>query len=232
MRLQEYRSVVKVTIDAFILVALSLVPFGCAAVQDHVLATTTTVIGVQIHQKDGDKTPELKIGYARSEFTFVPTPSGNPRNSAEVLMEINAQGNFGLGVAYQGGVYQRLAVGQIAVTQPGAAFMMAKNSNGTLDVNTANAVSQALQNIPETPGDALAAREPLRKAYLALSSTKKAVFDAAVKAVAPDYGTFSNFLIGDPKPPNLETVKKVRQELEKDKEIKTKLDEIEGVKSQ
>src|SRR6266702_3665312 len=97
----------------------------CAANKDNVLAVTTTVIGVQVHQKDADKTPEMKVGYARTEFAFVPTDKGakgSATNSSEVLMEINAKGNLGLGTAYQGGVYQRLAVGSIAVTQAGAAF--------------------------------------------------------------------------------------------------------------
>jgi hypothetical protein len=123
---------------------------GCFANKENVLAVTTTVIGVQIHQKDADKTPELKVGYARTEFAFVPTDKGSTNgngsaaNSAEVLMEINAQGSMALGSVYQGGVYQRLAVGPIAVAQPGAAFMMAKDKDGTISTNTANAVSQSI----------------------------------------------------------------------------------------
>jgi len=242
MKLQGHRFLIEATIKAVIailLAGLSLLPIGCTAVHDHVLATTVTVIGVQIHQKDQDKTPEVKIGYARSEFAFVPTDhetarnstdqgtkgpaSGSARNSAEVLMEINAQGSIGLGTAYQGGVYQRLAVGQTAVTQPGAAFMMAKNADGKLDKDSADAVSKALQKIPQTPGDVLTAREPLRKAYLALPN-KKAVFDEAVK---PDFADFRSFLIGDPKTPDLETVKKIRKKLEDDGDIKKKLDEVD-----
>src|ERR1051326_7529412 len=46
---------------------------GCLANKENVLAVTGTVIGVQIHQKDADKTPELKVGYARTELAFVPT---------------------------------------------------------------------------------------------------------------------------------------------------------------
>jgi post-segregation antitoxin (ccd killing protein) len=126
---------------------------GCTANKDNVLAVTGTVIGVQIHQKDTDKTPELKVGYARTEFAYVPTdkrsdtnaPGGSAANSAEVLMEINAQGNVGLGTAYQGGVYQRLAVGKTAVSQPGAAYMMAKDSGGNIDPATAQMVSEAIR---------------------------------------------------------------------------------------
>ena len=123
---------------------------GCVANKENVLAVTSTVIGVQIHQKDADKTPELKVGYARAEFAYVPTDkntngSGSAAHSAEVLMEINAQGNLGLGTAYQGGIYQRLAVGPTAVSQPGAAYMMAKDKNGNLSPETAEAVSQSIK---------------------------------------------------------------------------------------
>jgi L-alanine-DL-glutamate epimerase-like enolase superfamily enzyme len=243
MKVQDHRSVFKVTINAVILVGLTQLSIGCTAVRDNVLATTVTVIGVQIHQKDQDKTPELKIGYARTEFAFVPTDhetarnstdqgtkgsaSGSARNSAEVLMEIHAEGNFGLGTAYQGGVYQRLAVGQTAVQQPGAALMMAKNKDGTLDKNSADAVSKALQKIPQTPPDVLAAIQPLSMAYSDLYATKKDTFDKAVQAVQPDYKDFRSFISGDPNTPDLEAVKKVRTELEKDPEIKSKLSEID-----
>jgi len=127
---------------------------GCIANKENVLAVTSTVIGVQIHQKDADKTPELKVGYARTEFAFVPTDkgtNGSSANSAEVLMEINAQGNAGLGTAYQGGIYQRLAVGKTAVQQPGAAFMMAKDSNGTLNPTNAEAIQKATAAINAVP---------------------------------------------------------------------------------
>lgn len=132
---------------------VALLLAGCAANKENVLAVTSTVIGVQIHQKDADKTPELKVGYARSELAFVPTdkpettnsPAGSARDSAEVLMEINAQGNVGLGTAYQGGIYQRLAVGPIAVSRPGAAFMMAKDKSGNINTNTTRAISESFK---------------------------------------------------------------------------------------
>jgi len=69
----------------------------------------------------------------------------------EVLMEINAQGNVGLGTAYQGGVYQRLAVGKTAVSQPGAAFMMAKDSSGNLNPTNAEAIQKATAAIQAVP---------------------------------------------------------------------------------
>ena len=135
---------------------LAVLLAGCVASKENVLAVTSTVIGVQIHQKDADKTPELKVGYARAEFAFVPTDkradtnsaSGSAANSAEVLMEINAQGNVGLGTAYQGGIYQRLAVGKTAVQQPGAALMMAKDQNGNLSGDAVKKATEAIKTIP------------------------------------------------------------------------------------
>jgi len=47
-------------------------------------------------------------------------------------------------VLNQGGIYQRLAVGKTAVSQPGAAFMFAKNANGKMEPETATAVKDAL----------------------------------------------------------------------------------------
>ncbi len=127
---------------------------GCTASRENVLAITSTVIGVQVHQKDADKTPELKVGYARQEFAFVPTDrgtNGSSTNSAEVLMEINAKGNFGLGTAYQGGIYQRLAVGRTAVSQAGAAVMMAKDHGGNVTPEAAQGLSNALAAIRAIP---------------------------------------------------------------------------------
>jgi len=136
------------------LAMLAVLLTGCQANKENVLAITTTVIGVQLHQKDADKTPELKVGYARTEFAFVPTDKGgdgSSTNSAEVLMEINAQGNIALGTAYQGGIYQRLAVGKTAVSQPGAWFMMSKDANGTLNPANAEAIQKATEAIKAIP---------------------------------------------------------------------------------
>ena len=167
---------------------------GCTQNRETVLAVTGTVIGVQIHQKDTDKTPELKIGYVRSEFDYVPTdkrmdtnaPNGSTTNSANVLMEINAGCNFGLGVAYGGSVYQRLAVGSVAVSQPGAAFMMAKDESGKTAAATAKAVSEAVRVLPPNVMNTSIMTNSVDayKQYKALPSPEdKAKWDAVISAV-------------------------------------------------
>jgi hypothetical protein len=190
---------------------LSLLLPGCAASKDNVLATTATVVGVQIHQKDTDKTPEVKIGYARTEFAFVPTDkesasarrkrgagtpqTGSAANSSEVLMEINAQGNIALGAAYQGGIYQRLAVGPTAVAQPGAAIMMAKDKNGNLDANAATAIknaSRTVDTISQSQPDLEAAKRKLADAYRGASDQDKKKFDQAAKDAG--YSNFPDFI--------------------------------------
>lgn len=175
---------------------------GCSSNKENVLAITSTVIGVQIHQKDADKTPEMKVGYARAEFAYVPTDkrsdtnssNGSAANSAEVLMEINASGNVGLGVAYQGGVYQRLAVGKTAVSQPGAALMMAKDQNGNIGTNAAVAVAnatRAVNTIQESKPDIEAGKRKILDAYNAASATDKQKFENAAKAAG--YTDFNDF---------------------------------------
>jgi hypothetical protein len=190
----------------FFLAALSagaaLFMAGCAADKENVLAVTGTVIGVQIHQKDTDKTPELKVGYARTEFAYVPTDkrsdtnasSGSAAKSANVLMEINANGNVGLGTAYQGGIYQRLAVGEIAVSQPGAAVMMAKNQDGQIDPSAAVAVANATKNINNIPTQSTVITDRKMKilgAYNSASPEDKKKFENAAKAAG--YDNFSDF---------------------------------------
>lgn len=175
---------------------------GCTASRENVLAITSTVIGVQVHQKDADKTPELKVGYARQEFAFVPTDrgtNGSSTNSAEVLMEINAKGNIGLGTAYQGGIYQRLAVGRTAVGQPGAAFMMAKDHEGAVSPEAARAVSQSFQKLPTSDAGVADTRARMARAFQNATPGQRELFEAAAKnAGYRDFGTFASDAAASP----------------------------------
>ncbi len=188
---------------------LALLLAGCVANKENVLAVTSTVIGVQIHQKDADKTPELKVGYARAEFAFVPTDkradtnsaSGSAANSAEVLMEINAQGNVGLGTAYQGGIYQRLAVGKTAVQQAGAAFMMAKDVSGNINSNTAAAIAnatKAIGTVEESKPVPTASRRGYVDAYNKASDDVKTKYDIAAREADSKYPNFNDFIANAP----------------------------------
>jgi hypothetical protein len=138
-----------------VVLAAAVVASGCAG-RHAVVAMSSTTIGVVVHQNEKQQTPEMKVGYNREEFAYVPTNrsgednattnnslGGGAKDTGNVIMEIRGGGNVGLSAVGQGEIYQRLAVGDIAVAQPGAAFMVAKDANGNLDSNTAAQVANA-----------------------------------------------------------------------------------------
>jgi hypothetical protein len=130
---------------------LCLAAPACAPSQTHyVLASTGTVIGVEVAQHPANQTPQAKLGYNRSETAMVPTarppcaitedgqvncgsinPNEKLKDLPDVLMELRYGGIFDLGAS--SGIYQRLAVGTTAVAQDGATVMFAKNAEGNID---------------------------------------------------------------------------------------------------
>ena len=119
-----------------------LVLTGCKAVQhNYVITGTGTILGVQIAENPATQLYEVKFGYARAEVALVPT------NGTSVLMELRYSGIF----SKTGGIYQRLAVGDAAVKQPGASFMFAKDAGGNLPTNVVEAITSKIQNIPAPP---------------------------------------------------------------------------------
>ena len=107
--------------------------------ENHVLATTGTIIGVEIAQNPANAgTPHAKLGYNRSEFAYVPTnrqkkedgTASGAEESTDVIMELKYSGLFSFGS--DGGIYQRLAVGKNAVASPGAAVMFLRANDGTV----------------------------------------------------------------------------------------------------
>jgi len=136
----------------------------------YVVATTATTIGVEIGQDQTTGAPSSVLGYKRAEGAFLPTNRGTAdkttttlgadgkpantvqengvptsgqgaRDSANVLMELHYKGIFSSGEG--SGIYQRLAVGDIAVAQPGAAAMFAKDDAGKIDSNAAVYLAKA-----------------------------------------------------------------------------------------
>jgi len=203
---------------------------GCAATKTHVVASTATVIGVELGQAPANTTPQAKLGYNRAEFAYVPTNRHEQTSSdgkvqtvqgaeqsAEVIMELR----YGAILSTAGGIYQRLAVGKIAVTQPGAALMFAKDASGNLDASSATAVQGALAEIKTTPTAILIAAQPLNQAFVEFraKNQKLDVFDAAAKVAG--FATYPAF---SAKVSSVDDVKTVRTELEKDAEIKTALE--------
>lgn len=130
----------------------TLLAGGCQKLlRENVLATTQSMIGVTLAQNPGTQMYEFKAGFARNEFFLVPTgktvhyaegdwkaagdepPFANDADvTPEVLGEIQVggKGKQGLGSGEQAGqieVYQRLAVGKIAVQSRGAIALMSND---------------------------------------------------------------------------------------------------------
>ncbi len=201
---------------------LSVVLFlhGCTAQQGYsVLTFTGTVIGVEVSQNPATQVPQAKLGYNRAELAFVPTnrdagatagtTKTGAKDTANVLMELRYGGIFDLGAS--SGIYQRLAVGDIAVQQPGAAAMFLKNPEGNVDPQ-ALAALQAIKTIPLADANVEAAKAVLSKKFLGLQNdpTARSQFDEAARAAG--YLTFGDFAT-DPHTP-MNKVSAVRRALE------------------
>ena len=148
---------------------------GCTAAGGSVIAATGTTIGVELSQSQTSQAPMGVLGYKRAELAYVPTnrgtagkttttqdSGGNPivthegglqstasgaKDSANVLMELRYSGIFHWGSG--SGIYQRLAVGDKAVSQPGASLMFTKDSTGKIEPEAARALSAAQSSLFE-----------------------------------------------------------------------------------
>jgi hypothetical protein len=182
---------------------------GCAATRYVVLASTGTVIGLEISQNPANQSPQAKLGYNRGELALVPSDrteepaSGSTRGSAkdvaDVIMEIRYGGIFDWGPT--SGIYQRLAVGTTAVKQPGASLMFAKNSSGDLNADAVAAI-KTLPVIQETVEVSKAAMRMRFQEIYAKNSKAPDLekFETAAKSVGypstghADYPAFRNFI--------------------------------------
>ena len=200
----------------FYLVSLSFLIFsyGCAKQGYSVIASTGTVIGVEISQNAATQVPQAKLGYNRAELAFVPSnrdgniDAGNThkgaRDTANVIMELSYGGIFDTGPS--SGIYQRLAVGDLAVTQPGASAMFLRNADGEYDENAKDALN-AIMKIPAVSSDINAARAPLSSIFLDAYNNKhtdilekcnnaaKEIGYPKTKNSYPDYSAFRDFAI-------------------------------------
>ena len=124
---------------------------GCQQSRHMVLASTATNIGVEISQNPATQSPQAKLGYQRAELAIVPSnrtttndvtdinsKGGGATDVADVVMELRYGGIFDFGPS--SGIYQRLAVGSIAVKQPGASMMFSKDTDGTVTKDAADAL--------------------------------------------------------------------------------------------
>jgi hypothetical protein len=179
---------------AYLLVIPALLLGGCET-KHAVIAHTGTLLGIDLSENPSTGLYHVKLGYGRSEFVFLPSNradgtndlpfGGGAKDVAPVIMELLMQNIFN-----GGKVYQRLAIGEAAVNQPGASLMFAKDADGTLSIQAAAALGASLQTIPAPDAKATAAKLPLAAAYL--QSDNKAAFDSAAKSKG--YASFATFL--------------------------------------
>lgn len=140
-----------------LLCATAIVLCGCGHTRDYVISGSGTVIGVEIGQNPASQMYHAKLGYVRTEVALVPTNRGTSTNgpavnggakdTANVIMELKFNGIF----SSSGGIYQRLAVGDKAVGQPGAAIMFAKDAQGSVSSNVVDAITSHIKQIPLAP---------------------------------------------------------------------------------
>jgi hypothetical protein len=207
----------------FPLMVIGLLVSGCANQGYSVIASTATTIGVGISQHPSDGSIDATLGYKRAELAFVPTNrnggeiAGTNKNgakdSANVIMELRYTGIFSTGA--DSGIYQRLAVGDIAVTQNGTAVLFAKKTDGSFDAEAAR-VLNAVKTVPAPIANVTAIKALLSDKYKtykeANDTANVAKFDSA--ATKNGYATFEAFLI-EPST-SLERASAVKKALEDD----------------
>lgn len=129
----------KKLISLAIIGAASFVLIGCENLHS-VVTTTQTGLGVSVSENPSTQLYEARLGYFRNEFAFVPGDTNHPGTVPDVLLEIRLENIFKGGL-----VYQRLAVGKNAVTQPGASLMFAKDPKGQISTNVLGVINRVKQ---------------------------------------------------------------------------------------
>lgn len=176
---------------------------GCATSGDHVIAATGTVIGLEVAQ-GATGSPAFKLGYDRAELAYVPTNRAGAADgtragadeTAEVLMELRYSGIGS--TSGESGIYQRLAVGKIAVAQAGASVMFAKAADGKLDDKAVAAIAAANKNVlalPTLPPDVASEQARLRNQYTAADAATQARYNQAAAAAGYPTGGPAAFLL-------------------------------------
>lgn len=189
--------------------SLLLAASGCAG-RHSIVAATGTNIGVEISENPQTQAPYAKLGYQRTEWAIVPTnrsaekepgaQGDGAKDHGEVLMELRYGGIFDTGPS--SGIYQRLAVGSTAVSQPGAALMFARNASGDVDAAAVDALRSVRTVVDPGPDVASDQAEIARKRQCKVGNA--ALVDAAVVAIGP-WATYDDFRDRNPMPTKAQT---------------------------
>jgi hypothetical protein len=202
-------------IGVMLMAALLLTAPGCGTTTAVVISNQTGV-GLDIEYNQQLQSPFGRMGYINSVFGIIPTNrvadnqpgsgiGGGAKDSPNVLFETNFSNFFSFW--NDNGIYQRVAVGDIAVTQPGAVAMFAKNITGTIDAEAVN----ALNGIKAPPSSSITLKA--RLVELAKDETKKKTI--LERAAALGIPTWNAFLDGRPKEPTINQLQAILDEVGK-----------------
>lgn len=196
--------------NIIVVIFATIIMVGCSTDNVNVVASSNSVLGFQLGQNPVSQAPETKFGYSRQELAVVPTnrgtdgedgsKNGGAKDSTDALMELRYMGKGD-------GLYQRLAVGSTAVSQPGAAVMMLRDEDGKI----APEVAAAVLNIPAANPEASDAKAPVAAAYANATPAARSQFDSV--AIANGWNSFADFIADAKVTP--EQVEKVANALRK-----------------
>ena len=168
---------------------------GCAEQGYSVIASAGTSLGLDIAQAPTGQLPQFSLGYRRAEHAFV--PSNRPSNAksdgsriqgadetAEVLMELRYGG--GVGTQVDTSIYQRLAVGKVAVSQPGAVALFLRDSSGQLDPAAAQELASVSPLVIGLQQAAADDREVIAACVVEDGAISRERLERLIRAVAED----------------------------------------------
>lgn len=205
---------------ALLLMAIIVVSAaGCSQQRHAVIAATGTNIGLELSANPASQMPQGKLGYNRAEFAIVPTnrsadiaPDNKDRGAADiadVLMELRFSNIF----SGNAGIYQRLAVGPNAVSQPGAALMFARNADGTLSDPAARELA-ALYSVTATGTAVRTEKAKLSKFYgSTASAAQKAIVVQELNNAG--YHSWDDFSDGRPSEPTAQQMSQLKNALKR-----------------
>lgn len=198
----------KVLLTAILILFPTLTAAGCKT-QTCVVVNTETAIGIVAVYQPELNLPTGKLGFARSETVLVPTNrisdttsnkalglagviGQGARDCANVITEINFVNFFAFWRS--NGIYQRIAVGEVAVSQPGASMMFAKDEAGQISQAAADAIKSLSSGSGSTAETAVQDERVSLKTQLIKLCQNEAVKTAVIEYLKTKNITWDSFI--------------------------------------
>lgn len=184
------------------LCALVLIEVGCKS-QTCVVTATATGIGLRASYDEKTQMPLGELGYIHTAVAIVPTnrqadgepinpnSAGGAQDTADVINEISFNNFFSFW--NENGIYERVAVGKNACSQPGAVALFAKDSSGKVDPRVIEALN-AVKNVPGASQPELDIKTQIAK--LTQDDAGKTKLIAAMKSVTGKDLSYKDFTDG------------------------------------